>query len=277
MVHPSAPESDATVAPTPVQASPSVLRLVLVAMLGLALGAGAALAIPVVREITTPHRTTVLYNPPVLAGRHIWGGCSGAFYARAGETVVLMSAGHCASAGSVATDGATVLGVFGSPARAAICSYGGLPCSSPDVNYMLVAKDQIPWGHLNVVDMGVGGDRAIPAGTRPLACADIAIGDSVEIDGRNIYRTGKVEEKAANQSTGDPSFYPCMIAAYIPVDVGDSGGAVLVRGIPAGVTLRSYAGDLGFTPLAERMTELGLTLCTTPDCDLIPPPGTPGT
>jgi hypothetical protein len=247
-------------------------------MLGLALGAGAVRAIPVVREITTPHRTTAPYNPPVLAGQHIWGACTGAFYARAGETVVLISAGHCAGAGSVATDpdGTGVRGVFAPAARVATCAASGLPCSSPDVNYMVVAKDRIPWGHLNVVDMGVGGYRISPAGTAPLACADIAIGDPVEIDGRNIYRSGTVEEKAANQSTGDPAFYPCMIAAYIPVDLGDSGGAVLVRGIPAGVSLRSFAGNLGFSPLAERMSELGLTLCTTPNCDLTPPQGTPG-
>jgi hypothetical protein len=62
-----------------------------------------------------------------------------------------------------------------------------------------------------------------------------------------------------------------MIAARIQVEAGDSGGAVLVRGIPAGVTSRSYGGLLGFTPLAEGMAELGLDLCTTPDCGLVPP------
>lgn len=63
-----------------------------------------------------------------------------------------------------------------------------------------------------------------------------------------------------------------MIAARIPVATGDSGGAVLVRGIPAGVTSRSFGGLLGFTPLAEGLAQLGLELCTTPDCDLLPPP-----
>ncbi len=62
-----------------------------------------------------------------------------------------------------------------------------------------------------------------------------------------------------------------MIAANIKVDVGDSGGAVLVRGIPAGVTLRSFGGYLGFTPLAEDLGQLGLELRTTPDCGLTLP------
>jgi hypothetical protein len=61
-----------------------------------------------------------------------------------------------------------------------------------------------------------------------------------------------------------------MVHARIDVAVGDSGGAVLVRSIPAGVASRSFNGSLGFTPLAEGLEELGLDLCTTPDCDLVP-------
>jgi hypothetical protein len=59
-----------------------------------------------------------------------------------------------------------------------------------------------------------------------------------------------------------------MVASRIGVAVGDSGGAVLVRGIPAGVTSRSFGGLLGFTPLAEGLDRLGLELCTTPNCGL---------
>jgi hypothetical protein len=69
--------------------------------------------------------------------------------------------------------------------------------------------------------------------------------------------------------------FPCMIAAQVPVGVGDSGGAVLVRGLPAGVASRSFGGNLGFTPLAEGLAQLGLELCTTPDCDLAPPLSSP--
>ena len=134
----------------------------------------------------------------------------------------------------------------------------------------MVARDRIPWGHLNVVDLGTGGYRVIPPGTRPLACGDIAVGDPVEIDGRSIYRSGTVAEKGEYLHPEDGAYFPCMIAARIQVEAGDSGGAVLVQGIPAGVTSRSFGGWLGFTPLAEGLAQLGLELCTTPDCGLVP-------
>jgi hypothetical protein len=136
-----------------------------------------------------------------------------------------------------------------------------------------VARERIPWGHLNVVDLGTAGYRLIPAGTRPLACADIAVGDLVEINGRDSFRSGPVTGKGENlfAATEDGAYFPCMVDADIAVGVGDSGGAVLVRGIPAGVSSRSFGGSLGFTPLAEGMAELGLDLCTAPDCGLVPP------
>jgi hypothetical protein len=62
-------------------------------------------------------------------------------------------------------------------------------------------------------------------------------------------------------------YFPCMIAARVQVNSGDSGGAVLVRGLPGGVASRSFGGALGFTPLAEGLEQLGLELCTTPRCD----------
>jgi hypothetical protein len=80
-----------------------------------------------------------------------------------------------------------------------------------------------------------------------------------------------VVEKGENLYPEDGDYFPCMIAATIKAGVGDSGGAVLVRGIPAGVTSRSFGGWLGFTPLAEGLDQLGLELCTTPDCGLPPP------
>ena len=68
----------------------------------------------------------------------------------------------------------------------------------------------------------------------------------------------------------DGDYFPCMIAAAdVRVDVGDS-AAVLVRGLPAGATSRSFDGVLGFTPLAEGLLALGLELCTTPDCGIGP-------
>jgi hypothetical protein len=249
-------------------------RLLIVALAGLLLGIG---AFAIVKAVTQPRRTTPVYDPPVLAGQHLWGLCSGGFYARHGDTIVLTSTGHCTSEGAVAydPDGTTVRGVFGPAARDATCPYPGHTCAASDLNYLVVAEDRIPWGHLNVVDLGTAGYRVIPPGTRALACGDIAIGDQVEIDGRNIYRSGPVAEKGQNLHPGDGAYFPCMIAARIRAGIGDSGGAVLVRGIPAGVTSRSFGGWLGFTPLAEGLAQLGLDLCTTPNCGLVPPPVDP--
>jgi hypothetical protein len=220
-----------------------------------------------------PRRTTPVYDPPVLAGQQLWGYCSGGVYARKGETIVLTSTGHCTTPGTVAyePDGVTVRGVFGPAARDVTCPYPGHRCASSDINYLVVEPDRIPWGHLNVVDLGTAGYRVIAPGTKALGCADIAIGDAVEIDGRNIYRSGTVAEKGDYLHPEDGDSFPCMIAARIPVGAGDSGGVVLVRGIPAGVTSRSFGGWLGFTPLAEGLAQLGLELCTTPDCGLTPP------
>jgi hypothetical protein len=231
-------------------------------------------AVAVISAITQPRRTTPVYDPPVLAGQQLWGYCAGGFYARLGETIVLTSTGHCTTEGTVANDpdGITRRGVFGPAARDASCPYPGHKCAASDLNYLVVALDRVPWGHLNVVDLGTAGYRVIPPGTRPLGCADIAIGDPVEIDGRNIYRKGTVLEKGEYLHPDDGDYFPCMIAAEVPVDSGDSGGAVLVRGIPAGVSSRSFGGKLGFTPLAEGMAQLNLELCTAPDCGLAPPP-----
>ncbi len=181
-----------------------VRRLLIVALVGLVLGIG---SFAMLGAITQPRRTTPIYDPPVLAGQHIWGACSGGFYARLEDTIVLTSAGHCAREGTVATDpdGTGVRGVFGPTARVAICPDQGYTCGAPDVNYLVVAADRIPWGRLNVVDLGTGGYRTIPADTRPLACADIAIGDPVEIDGRNIYRSGTVAEE---ERTSTPATAP---------------------------------------------------------------------
>jgi hypothetical protein len=260
------PEAPASGRPTGVRAR----RLLIVVLLGVLIAIGSYL---VVKAITEPRRTTPVYDPPVLAGQQLWGYCAGGFYARHGDTIVLTSTGHCTTEGTVAyePDERTVRGVFGPPARDASCPYPGHKCASSDINYLVVAENRIPWGHLNVVDLGTAGYRIIPTGTRPLACADIAIGDAVEIDGRNIYRSGPVVEKGEYLHAEDGDYFPCMIAANIAVAAGDSGGAVLVRGIPAGVTSRSFDGTLGFTPLAEGLAQLGLELCATPDCGLGPP------
>jgi hypothetical protein len=262
------------VARTRARARIRAVRLGIVALAGLLLG---IVSFSLVDALTQPRRITPVYDPPVLAGQQLWGYCSGGFYARHGDTMVLTSTGHCTTEGTVAydPDGTTVRGVFGPAARDATCPYPGHTCAASDLNYLVVATDRIPWGHLNVVDLGTAGYRVIAPDTKPLACTDIAIGDQVEIDGRNVYRSGTVAEKGQNlqPSTQDGAYFPCMIAARIQVEAGDSGGAVLVRGIPAGVASRSFGGLLGFTPLAEGIAELGLELCTTPNCGLVPPGG----
>jgi hypothetical protein len=225
--------------------------------------------------VAAPRRPTPRFDPPVLAGQPLWGSCSGGVYARRGTTIVLTSSGHCATPGTVAhePDGITVRGTFGQVARDPVCPYPGHICAASDINEFIVASDRIPWGHLHTVDMGAGGYREIAAGTRPLTCSNIAVGDPVEIDGRGIYRAGKVLEKGENlkPADADGAYFPCMIAADIQVATGDSGGVVLVRGIPGGVTSRSFDGYLGFTPLAEGLAQLGLELCTTPNCGINPP------
>jgi hypothetical protein len=233
--------------------------------------AGLALAVVVVGAVQ-PRRTTPVFEPPVLAGQQLWAACAGGFHARRGDDIVVTSSGHCAAEGTTAyePDG-TVRGVFGPAARSPACPAVGKECAASDMNYLVVAPDRIPWGRLDLVDLGTGGYRTIAPGTRPLACADVAVGDPVEVNGRNVHRAGTVVEKGANDFPEDGMYFPCMIAADIRAGVGDSGGAVLVRGIPAGVTSRSFGGLLGFTPLAEGLAELGLELCTDPDCALRPP------
>ncbi len=249
---------------------PRSLRPVTVALAAIVLVAAGYLAFS---ALTAPRRTTPVHDPPVLAGQHLWASCSAGFYARRGDTIVLTSSGHCAGEGTVATDpdGTGVRGVFGSAAWASSCPHEGKRCAPSDMSYLIVAEDRIPWGHLNEVDLGTGGYRLIEPGTRPLTCDDIGIGDPVEMDGRNIHRTGTVLEKGEYLHEEDGDFFPCIVAADIQVGVGDSGAGVLVRGIPAGVTSRSFAGAMGFTPLAEGLEALELELCTDPDCELDPP------
>ena len=240
-------------------------------------GVTAAVAVLVVLAVTTaPPGTSPTGDRPVLAGRQLWGSCAGGFYARRGDTIVLTSSAHCASEGTTATDpdGRGVRGVFGPGALLDPCEHEGHTCRPSDMNYLVVAPDRIPWGRLNVVDLGEGGERVIDPDTAPLTCSDIGIGDGVEINGRDIYREGTVAEKGEylHDPAADGDFFPCIVAAAdVEVGVGDSGGAVLVRGLPAGVTSRSFDGNLGFTPLAEGLAALGLTLCTTPDCGRTPP------
>jgi hypothetical protein len=222
-------------------------------------------------------RTTPVYHPPVLAGQMAWTvvWCSGGVYARKDDAIVLTSSDHCAAPGSIASDpdGVGVAGVWGPIAYETTCSRAGHVCGVSAMNYLIVAADRIPWGHLNEIDMGAGGYRTVTPGTKPLSCDEVTVDDPVEMDGRGLYRKGRVVEKGEylKPVEQDPIYFPCMIAANIRVGVGDSGGVVLVRGIPSGVLARGFDGWLGFTPLDTGLAELGLTLCDTPNCGLTPP------
>ena len=62
-----------------------------------------------------------------------------------------------------------------------------------------------------------------------------------------------------------------MAVTDLEAAIGDSGGAVMLDGQPAGIAARQFEKKLGFTALAEGLADLGLTLCTDPDCGLTPP------
>jgi hypothetical protein len=218
-------------------------------------------------------RTTPVLDPPVLAGQVIPGHCSGGFYARQGSDIVLTSSAHCGSEGQVVTapDG-SLWGTVGPIALLSPCPHPDQVCAGSDMSFVTVEDRFVPWGHLNEVDLGAGGYRVIAEGTRPLACADIAIGGTVEFNGSRRFREGTVLEKGENDFPDD-AYFPCIVATSIDGQVGDSGGAVLVDGQPAGIMARRFGSHLAFTPLAEGLEELGLVLCTTPDCGLVPPAG----
>jgi hypothetical protein len=246
-------------------------RLIIAVLVGVLVVIG---AIWTVSTVTTPRRTSPVYDPPVLAGQQIPWYCSGGVYARRAKVIVLTTSPHCGGEGTEVYDSShTLQGIAGPMAQDASCPYPDHTCHASDMNYLVVPADRIPWGHLNVVDLGTAGYRTIEAGTKALTCAEIAIGDQAEMDGRNIYRTGAVTEKGENLAPAklDGSYFPCMLTAQIQVGGGDSGSVVLVHGIPAGVTSRTFGGLLGFTPLGEGLAQLGLELCTAPDCGLVPP------
>jgi len=246
-----------------------LVRAAIVLLAALALTMIAALAIVIARDRSETTRTTARYDPPVWAGQNVPNACSGGFYARRAATIVLTIVGHCAVPGTTLRDpDGNVLGEFGPLAQLDDCPAGRM-CSPSDFLTLALTADHIPWGHLNVVDMGAGGYRTIPPGTRPLACGDIGVGARAEVNGREHYRAGTVIATGPYEHDTDVIF-PCMVVTDIGVFVGDSGGAVLVNDLPAGIISREIGGRLGFTPLAEGLENLGLVLCTTPDCDLSP-------
>jgi len=219
-------------------------------------------------------RVAPVYDPPVLAGQMvvpIW--CSGGVYGRVGDQIVVTSSGHCGGEGQTYTDANGVVGVWGPDSYSATCDHPGYRCTASDMNYLIVAPDRIPWGHLNEIDMGAGGYRTVTPDTKPLECADIHDGDELEFDGRAIYRTGKVlmQREYLPSVDQDPVYFPCIVIADIHVWTGDSGGVLFVNGVPSGIASRRFGDLLGFTPLGSGLAELGVTMCTDPNCGLTPP------
>jgi hypothetical protein len=208
-------------------------------------------------------RTTPIYEPPVLAGQPV--SCTAGFYARRGETIVLTISDHCYSRANPPLDAqGNAIGVYGADARWADCP-AGRTCAGSDLVELVLTPGHIPWGHLNLVDLGAGGYRTMGRDARPLSCADLHEGASVETNGRGVYRSGTVLSVAPYAYETD-TIFPCMAITDMEAAIGDSGGAILLDGQPAGIAAREFAGNLGFTPLAEGLVDLGLTLCTDPDC-----------
>ena len=244
------------------------LALALVAWAA-AISAGTWYALTALRLNGQTTRVAARFDPPVWAGQNVTSACSGGFYARHDTTIVLALSAHCTNPGVRLRDGdGRLIGVLGPRAQLTECPPGRF-CAPSDFLTLELAADRIPWGHLNMVDLGAGGYRTLGLGTRALACADIRAGAKVEVDGRERYRSGSVVAVGPYEHETD-TIFPCMVITDLEVGVGDSGGAVLVDGAPAGIIARDIAGHLGFTPLAEGLENLGLTLCTTPDCDLSP-------
>ena len=220
-------------------------------------------------------RTTPRFDPPVLAGQNVPGPCSsGGFYARDRQTIVLTMAAHCADAvpgGPLRDWDGGLVGTFGQPAEFPDCPTDRL-CAPADMITLVPTPDRIPWGHLNLVDMGAGGYREILRGMRPLTCAAIHKGDPVEVNARDHFRTGTVIAIGPYEHETD-TIFPCMVVTDIGGGHGDSGSPFFINGLPAGTTSRLMGGYLAFTPLAEGLENLGLVLCTSPDCDVSPNSG----
>jgi hypothetical protein len=242
----------------------TVRRIVLV-LVAVALGVE---LIVVAGTLRSRFRTTPVYDPPVLAGQVV--ACTAGFYAHRGDTVVLTISDHCYDRANPPRDAAgRLIGTYGADARRADCP-PGRTCAGSDIVELVLTADHIPWGHLDLVDLGGGGYRTIAPDARPLSCADLHVGATAETNGRGLYRSGRIVGVEPYAFATDTNF-PCMALTDMDADIGDSGGAVLVDGQPAGIVARQFGGKLGFTPLAEGLADLGLTLCTEPNCGIEPP------
>jgi hypothetical protein len=237
-------------------------RLVFLILVAILIGA----AVVIVRTVREYIRTSAIYDPPVLAGQVV--SCTAGFYAHRGSTVVLTISDHCYDRADPPRDAAgRLIGTYGAAARRTAGCPAGRTCAGSDIVELILTPDHIPWGHLDQVDLGPGGYRTIAPDARPLSCSDLRVGSAVEMDGRGLYRSGRIVGVQPYEFATD-AIFPCMALTDLDTGVGDSGAAVLADGQPAGIAAREFDGKLGFTPLAEGLADLGLTLCTDPDCGL---------
>ncbi|MFN8631766.1 MAG: hypothetical protein U0838_16040 [Chloroflexota bacterium] len=247
-----------------------LLFLLVIALVGVLIAVGRAC-----RSRSRHLGPPLVYSPPVLAGQGLGYGCSGGVYAKTkDDAIVLTTTGHCLTEGMTAlrADGVPI-GKASAWSNWSTCDKPGKNrCTSSDMAYITLLPEVIAWGHLDQIDMGAGGYVTVAPGTRALACPDIHEGDEVRFNGRSIYRTGKVVSQEAYNFDGDGTFFPCIVISDVQAGGGDSGGVVLVRGLPAGVGARVFGSDqwMGFTPLGPGLEELGLTLCDSPNCGLTP-------
>ena len=230
--------------------------------------------------------TSASYDPnvrPTGAGRpaNLGGVCSGEVPTPAmGSTIVLTTTAlrRRGTGGPTPGNGPSGRGVSsGRAGPGATCPYPRTPRAATDLNYAVVAPGSpVLWGHLNGIGPGHGRLPDHPAGTRPLACRRHS-------DRRPRWRStaatsieAERSRKGENHHPEGRSYFPCMVAAAIQVGVGDSGGAVLVRGIPAGVTSRRLRRMARVHPVAEGMAELDSNSARRPTADSVPqPPGAP--
>jgi hypothetical protein len=193
----------------------------------------------VMRDHAGTNRTTARFDPPVWTGQLLPVPCAnGGFYARDQESIVLTISAHCAVAvpGSPWHDAdGRLIGTFGPAPQLPDCPDKRF-CAPSDFVKFELAPDRIPWGHLNLVDLGAGGYRTITQGVHPLSCADIEKGDPVEVNGREHFRTGRVIAIGPYEYESDTMF-PCMIISDVQGQHGDSGARFWWTASPQGSRL----------------------------------------
>lgn len=66
-----------------------LVRVLTMVLLGMILAVVGSWALSAIRDRDQTARTTARFDPPVWAGQNVPGACSGGFYARHGEAIVL--------------------------------------------------------------------------------------------------------------------------------------------------------------------------------------------